>query len=72
MPDKREPAKAVESTPVNVPDEVTPLEPAEPTPAPQVFGSTFAERAAARAKAESKAVESRGAENKAASSRKVD
>lgn len=69
---KKGPAKAAESVPVDVPDEATPLEPAEPTPAPQVFGSTFAERAAARAAAEAKAVKAGAAENKAVAPRKVD
>lgn len=54
-----------ESKPVEVPQKVTPLEPAEPVEMPAAMGSTFAERAAARGKAVEQA------ENKSVTSSKT-
>ncbi len=48
---------------VHRPTRGNPAEPAEPVEMPQVFGATFAERAAGRTKADKKAVQA--AENKA-------
>jgi len=48
---------------VHRPTRGNPLEAAEPVEMPQVFGATFAERAAGREKADKKAVQA--AENKA-------
>lgn len=50
---------------VDIPETVTPLAPAEPVPAPRVYGATFAERRAAREEAEGKRVSANKAENKA-------
>ena len=64
-PEKTEPEQAPEDptgTPVDLPHTATPVKPAEPVPAPTVYGSTFAERRAAR---EGKQVTSESAENKA-------
>jgi len=52
---------------VHRPTRGTPVEAAEPVEMPQVFGATFAERAAGRVKADKKVVSSRSAENKAVS-----
>jgi hypothetical protein len=46
-------------------EKATPVEPAEAVEAPAITGATFAERAAARQKADRKAVGSNDAENKA-------
>lgn len=52
----------------DLPERSTPLAPAEPKALPQILGSTFAERAAARAAADKKAVSGEDAEDKAVSS----
>ena len=60
------PGEAEVGVPVDLdPDKVTPVAPAEPVPAPQFLGSTFAERRAAREAAEGKQVTGGDAENKA-------
>jgi len=65
--------KPSESKPVTAPvpePKATPLEPGPPVEAPALsqMGATFAERAAARKKAEKRAVSGDDAENKAVSS----
>lgn len=54
--------------PVDVPERAVPVAPADPTPAQQILGATFAERAAAAKKASTKAVANDDTEDKSVSS----